>query len=133
MNDFLKYVMLCVGLVFLFYALWINGYITLQSKFARLFVGSLGYKNKSKATFSSCSGYTKRVIKFRDSRSYEVCFNSYITKGIVTAEIQNRNKEIILQLDQHISQGYITTDSKERYYLIFRFEKADGHYEFTWN
>lgn len=44
----------------------------------------------------SCNGYIKKVIKIRKSCNYKFTFNSNITKGYVTAELQDVNKRILL-------------------------------------
>lgn len=133
MKDIYIWLIIVIGLPILFYLLWINGYLVLNKKRAVLFSGSILGKNRCKVRFSSCNGLVKKVIKFRDSRSYQFDFNNSITKGNVSIEILNKNKEIVLELNSSISSGVLIVNTKERYYLVLRFNKADGEFEMTWN
>lgn len=74
----------------------------------------------------SCNGYIKKVIKIRKSCNYKFTFNSNITKGYVTAELQDVNKRILLQLDKDNPESSIKLEKNYRYYLVLRFAKADG-------
>lgn len=121
-----------IAVVLVFYALWCSGYLVVNRKRAVLFVGSLPGKSRCGAKFSSCTGYMKRVIRFKESRSYEFDFQSTVTKGFVAVEVQDRNKEIILQLNKNVPKGTVAVSEKQRYYLVFRFENADGAYELRW-
>ena len=80
----------------------------------------------------SCGGWVRKVIKFKESRQYQFTFGSDITKGSITAEIQNRDKKPILILDSENPQGILDVDSRERYYLVVRFNKATGSFEMKW-
>ena len=122
-----------IVLILLFYLLWINGYLINSRKTAILFVGSFRRKNRCKIKFKSCNGYIKKVLKLRESRNYKFTLNSNITKGDVTAEIQDVNKKILLQLDKNNPETAINLEKNHRYYLVLRFVKADGELDLTWN
>ena len=68
MSEFMKLAIVFISMLVLFYFLWVNGYMILNAKRALLFVVSLRGKNKCEVSFSSCSGYVKKVIKFNESR-----------------------------------------------------------------
>ena len=68
MSEFMKLAIVFISMLVLFYFLWVNGYMILNAKRALLFVVSLRGKNKCAVSFSSCSGYVKKVIKFNESR-----------------------------------------------------------------
>ena len=68
MSECRKLAMVLISMLVLFYFLWVNGYMILNAKRALLFVVSLRGKNKCEVSFSSCSGYVKKVIKFNESR-----------------------------------------------------------------
>ena len=70
MSEFMKLAIVFISMLVLFYFLWVNGYMILNAKRALLFVVSLRGKNKCEVSFSSCSGYVKKVIKFNESRYY---------------------------------------------------------------
>ena len=52
-----------------------------------------------------------------------------VSKGSIHVIIENKNKETILDLTPEIKTGMLTVDEKCRYYLMLKFEKADGVYE----
>lgn len=127
------WVSLSIVSILFFYILWINGYMIKSRKTSILFVGSFRQKKGCKIKFQSCNGYIKKVIKIRKSHSYEFTFNSNITNGYVMAEIQDLSKKILLQLDKNNPESSVNLDKKYRYYLLLRFENADGEIEITWN
>ena len=119
--------------IILFYILWINRYLIKSRKTSALFVGSLRPQNRCKFKFKNCNGYIKKVIRIRESRNYKFTFNSNITNGYVTAEIQDINKKILLQLDKYNPESAIKLEKEHRYYLVLRFAKADGEFDLAWN
>lgn len=112
-----------------FYFLYINGYLVTNAKRAVMYIGSLGGR---KANFSSCTGYTKRVIKFKESGSAHFNLALEISKGEVTMELLDTNKQCILQLSNTQPSSVIQIDAKKRYFLVFRFKSASGSYLLTW-
>ena len=112
------------------YGLYLGGFLAVQSKRAVLFVGSL--KGNS-ARFSSCTGFTRRVIRFRDSRPYSVTFSPELTGGSVSLEILDSAKQRVLCLDGSIPGGSVPAEKGKRYYLVIRFQSATGSYSFCWN
>ena len=112
-----------------FYFLYINGYLVTNAKRAVMYIGSLGGR---KASFSSCTGYTKRVIKFKESGSVHFNLALEISKGEVTMELLDTNKQCILQLSNTQPSSVIQIDAKKRYFLVFRFKSASGSYLLTW-
>ena len=120
-------------LIILLYALWINGYLIKSRKTAVLFIASFRPKQRCKIIFKSCNGYMKKVIKIRESRNYQFAFNSNIAGGYVTAEILDADKRILPQLDSNNPESAIALEKHQRYYLVVRFDKADGEFDLTWN
>lgn len=111
-----------------FYLLYINGYMIINAKRATLFLG----KERGKyARFASCSGYMKRVIRFRESREYVFSFETELEKGEVCVELWKGNKDKILSLTDRGTQT-VSVESKERHYLILRFVSATGSYHIDW-
>lgn len=133
MKDIYIWLLFIIGLPVLCYILWVNGYMVLNKKRAVLFSGSILGKSRCKVRFLSCNGFVKKVMKFSDSRSYQFDLNNHIAKGDVSIEILNKNKEIILKLTPSNHTGILDVNKKERYYLVLKFDKADGEYELTWN
>lgn len=112
-----------------FYFLYINGYLVTNAKRAVMYIGSLGGR---KANFTSCTGYTKRVIKFKESGSVHFNLDLEISKGDVTMELLDTTKQCILRLSNSQPSAIIHIDTKKRYFLVFRFKSASGRYLLTW-
>ena len=125
----MSWMVLLVVMVLLFYVLYINGYMVLSSKRAWMYVGTARGK---KASFTSCSGYTKRVIKFEEDRTYHFNLNLELSKGDVKVEILNSEKQCLLSLDQNATVGNITVEKGKRYYMLVRFQAASGQYTVNW-
>lgn len=122
-----------IAFVILFYTLWIKGYLIIKRKTAKKFIGSVKFRRRLNIKFTSCNGYIKKVLKIKESRNYLFSFESIIEKGNVTVEILDRSKEKILQLDRSNLEKDIFLDKNSRYYLVLRFENADGELDLSWN
>lgn len=127
------YHFLFIAFGILFYFLWVNGYVIISKKTAAFYVGSLRRKGRFSIKFKSCNGLVKKVIKINDSRKYLFNLNSNITKGDVSAEVLDKNKEMLLQLDKENPVSDLTLDKNRRYYLVIKFKNASGELELTWN
>lgn len=117
----------------LFYILWIKGYLIMSITTAKLFIGSLRNKERCRIKFVSCNGYIKKIIKFKENRTYDFCLKSKVENGLVLAEIWDSNKKILLHLNSDMPSSSINVDKKCRYYLVLKFEKATGELELLWN
>lgn len=125
----LESILIMAALVAVFYLLYINGYMIMNAKRATLFFG----KNRGKyARFASCSGFMKRVIRFKESGEYQFVLETELEKGEVNIELWDNNQEKVLLMTNQGNQ-IITVESKKRYYLILRFESATGNYNMDWN
>ena len=130
MNGFsIGWVVVLAGMALLFYVLYINGYMIMQSKRALMYVGT---DRGKKASFTSCSGYTKRVVKFEEDRIYHFDLKLELTKGDVTVEILDSGKQCLLSLDQNTTEGSITAEKGKRFFLVVRFGAASGNYTVDW-
>lgn len=59
----MKIVLIFLVVCLLFYILWVSGYLIINQKRALLYFDRRGKDSSSrKITFSSCTGYTKRVL-----------------------------------------------------------------------
>lgn len=118
----------------LIYVLYINGYLVTQAKSALVYRSSFrNSRKRDSASFTLCSGFTKRVIRFPESRSYWFTLNSGVSKGSLSIEIQNKERQSLLTLDGKNNSGRLSVDRKSRYFLVVRFDRADGHYELNWS
>ena len=125
----ISWLVLLAVMAVLFYILYINGYMVWNSKRALMYVGSAWGR---KASFTSCSGYTKRVIKFEEDKCYHFDLQLELTKGDATVEILDSKKQCLLRLGQNVVQGDIVVEKGKRYYMIVRFKAASGQYTVDW-
>ena len=133
MREFMIFAIVFVSILVFFYLLWVNGYMVLNVKRAVLFVGSLRGKNHCEASFTSCSGYVKRVIKFSESRGYTFHLDSDVSKGNIHVIVQSRKKEALLDLTPERASGVLAVNKKDLYYLTLKFEAADGRIKLKWD
>ncbi|MDD3369690.1 MAG: hypothetical protein PHP50_12565 [Lachnospiraceae bacterium] len=115
------------------YILYSYGYITVQTKRALMYIGTVGWgRNLSGAKVKGCTGHTRRVIRFPESRVYHFLLEYGITDGSVVIEIKSKDKQELLVLDQDKKEGSIMVEANRKYYLVVSFQHADGKYEVTW-
>ena len=112
------------------YVLYSNGFLVMASKKAVMYIGS---KRGKAAKFLSCNGYTKRVIKVRESKSYQFSFDCNLTAGAVWIEIMDTSKNTVLTLDESHRSATADLEKGKRYDLICRFNAASGDYVVDWN
>ena len=124
-----KAILILVLFLITYYILYINGFLILNSKRAIMFVGSARGK---KATFTSCTGYTKRVVKFQESKKYRFELNAVLSKGDVQVELSEYGGKEVLQLNSQVQSCEVFLEKGRRYYLTVRFQSASGKYELIW-
>lgn len=129
MDKSITFIALPMIMGIVFYWLYTNGYLVINAKRALVYVGSMGGR---KASFTSCTGYTKRVVTFRESGSVDFRFDLELSKGDVAMELLDASKNCILRLDPAVQHAQIPIEAKKRYYLVFRFHSASGRYLLTW-
>lgn len=120
--------LLCI----LMYVLYINGYMTFNAKRAVTFIGSIRGRGRCGASFHSCSGYMKRIMRFKDSRVYRFELNANLVNGELEVEVLDRDKKTVMHLDGNTPQAEFEVDRKKRYTLIFRFQSATGDFKLYW-
>lgn len=114
------------------YLLYISGYMIVNRKRALMFVGTIRGRKHCKASFSSCTGYIKRVMRFKESRIYSFTLHNELAAGKMTVELLDSKKQTIMELSGDKQKDSIAVNPRERYYLIFRFQEATGSYELEW-
>ena len=115
------------------YFLYMNGHMTINAKRAVTFIGSIRGRGKCSASFHSCSGYMKRIIRFRESRSYHFELETELVGGELSVEILDSEKKTIMKLSVGSPAAEVEVESGKRYTLIFRFTSASGSYQMHWN
>lgn len=122
-------ILFLAALSVILYLQYRNGYIHVQSKRAVMYIGSIGDRH---ATFTSCTGYTKRVVRFKESGKIRFTFLPELSAGSVTAEILDAKKQIVLRLSSAKANAEIPVEAKKMYYLVIRFQSATGSYQLDW-
>ncbi|MBE5876183.1 MAG: hypothetical protein E7290_04790 [Lachnospiraceae bacterium] len=122
-----------VVLGILFYVLYIYGYMVINAKRAVKFIGSIRGYDSCKASFTSCDGYMKRVMRFEANKTYRFKLQTELTRGTMSVEILDSHKQKLLELNSAKPSDSIDVYKGERYYLVVRFQSASGKYELMWN
>ena len=117
----------------LLYVLYERGYLPVKSMRSIHFIGNMGAgTNKASAAFGSATGQIRRVLRFKESKSYEFTFKGKISKGTVQAYVLESNKIPELILDDDCPSGIVHAVKGQRYYLVIRFQNAAGEYTLSW-
>ena len=125
-----KMIALWLVLGAVFYLLYSSGSLAMASKRAVMYVGS---KRGKAAKFSSCSGYTKRIIKVQETKQYRFSLDCNLTAGTILVEVLDMSKKPILSLDETHRCAAVDMEKGKRYDLIVRFKSASGDYVLDWN
>ncbi|MCH5188450.1 MAG: hypothetical protein J1F63_08605 [Oscillospiraceae bacterium] len=123
-------IFICLGI--LFYILYMQGFMVINTKRAVMFVGSIRGKSNCKAKFTMCSGSMKRVIRFEESRAYNFSLKHELQNGKMAVNILDSSKQPMITLDSNNIKARLNADKKQRYYLVFLFKSATGSYELSW-
>lgn len=125
MVEVVSLIILTVVMLGVFIFLYSQGYMVSKSISAVVFIGST--KGNS-AKFSSCSGYMKRVIKFKEDGTYTFVLDAELSKGDMSVELIDSTKQKIMQLNCFNRSASITVEKKKKYYLVINFRSATGRY-----
>lgn len=127
------YIVLIAILAAAFFLLYDRGYLPVKSMSAFHFIGNMGAgTNRASAAFGSATGQIRRVLRFKESRPYEFTFKGKISRGTVAAYVLDNNQIPELELDSECPSGIIHAVKGQRYYLVIRFQNADGEYTLSW-
>ena len=112
------------------YLLYLNGWMVVNAKSAAAYVGS---KRGTSASFSHCSGYVRRIVRFREDRVYTFTLDSALTKGEMTVSLLGPDKKELLRLSSDQPCMAAELERKKRYTLILHFHCATGRYGLRWD
>lgn len=127
-----KGIVMLLCLAALFYFLYMQGLLVLSAKRAVMFVGSIRGGSNCKARFSSCGGSMRRVMKFREDKTYKFSLESELSQGEMEVKILDASKQPALTLDSRHTSALLAARKKQRYYLVFSFTSATGSYTLSW-
>lgn len=120
-----KAVLLILVLVGLFVFLYNQGYMVINSKSAVSFIGST---SGSGASFTSCNGYRKRIIRFPSDGTYTYIFDAQLSKGDMSVELLDSAHKKIMHLNCTNRSASVCVEKKKKYYMIINFKSATGRY-----
>lgn len=102
-----------------------QGYMVVKSTSAVAFIGSA---RGNSARFTSCSGYMKRIIRFKTEGTYTFILDAELSKGDMSVELLDSTKQKIMLLNCADRSASITVEKRKKYYLIINFRSATGRY-----
>ena len=129
MDKIIPLGILCLFMGVGMYLLYLSGWMVLSSKSAVSFVGS---KRGTAASFSRCSGSIRRIVRFKESKTYTFTLDCALTKGSMTIMFLDPDKKEVLRLSGDQSNMAVALERKKRYTLVVRFEAATGRYGLRW-
>jgi len=120
-----KFVLLAVFLTGLFVFLYNQGYMIVKSYSAVTFIGSA---KGTGGRFTSCNGYLKRVIRFKEDGEHRFILDVELSKGDLSVDLLDSSKQRIMMLDCANNCASVTVEKNKKYYLIVNFKSATGRY-----
>ena len=129
MDKMLLLGILCLVMGVGMYLLYLNGWMILSSKSAVSFVGS---KRGTAASFSRCSGSIRRIVRFKESKTYTFTLDSALTSGEMTVSLLGADKKELLRLSSAQPCVAAELEKNQRYTLILRLSRATGRYGLRW-
>lgn len=120
-----KFLILAVLMAGIFVFLYNRGHMVVKSLSAVTFIGS---PKGTGASFSSCSGYMKQIVRFRESGTRDYYLDAELSKGDILVELLDSDKQSIMKLNRENNQASITVECKKKYYLVVNFISATGCY-----
>ena len=126
------FLLIPILVLLLVYILYINGFGFLSCTSALMFIQ---YYNRRKqqiiSRFKSCNGYTKKIIKFKESKYYTFDLNSNIELGHISILLMNKDENVV-SLDKYNLSKDIFIDKNIKYTMCFKFKSATGKFNLTW-
>ena len=123
-----KFVLLAVFLTGLFVFLYNQGYMIVKSYSAVTFIGSA---RGTGARFTSCNGYLKRIIRFKEEGNRTFILDAELSKGDLSVELLDSAKQRIMKLDCVNNSASVTVERNKKYYLVVNFKSATGRYSIS--
>lgn len=126
MGETVKLIILLVMVFSVFAFLYNQGYMVFKSITAVAFIGS---KKGNSAKVTSCTGYIKRVIRFKSDGTYNFKLDVELSKGDMSVELLDSTKQKIMQLSCFERNASVTVEKNKKYYLVINFNSATGKYD----
>ena len=120
-----KFVILAGLMAGIFLIIYNSGYMIVKSLSAVTFIGS---PKGTGANFTSCSGYIKRIVRFKESGTLHYYLDADLSKGDIFVEILDSQKQSIAKLTRENNHASISVENRKKYYLVVNFISATGRY-----
>lgn len=120
----MKSLLILGAMLLLFWLLYDRGFLTVSKKRALYFVGKV-----EAATYKNCSGTIHRIFRPKENREYCFSLDLQLNKGAVTMELLDRREHCLLRLNSYHNRGTVSLERGEKYYLLVRFEEAEGSHK----
>ena len=120
-----KFVILAGLMAGIFLILYNSRYMIVKSLSSVTFIGS---PKGTGANFTSCSGYIKRIVRFKESGTLHYYLDADLSKGDIFVEILDSQKQSIAKLTRENNHASISVENRKKYYLVVNFISATGRY-----
>lgn len=111
------------------YLAYICGYVAVQAKRALLFAGSI---RGDRARFSGCTGFVRCRFPVAESRTHRFDFALELDNGDVWVELLNRDKNVLMRLDNQRRHAEVPLERGRAYHLVIRYQSASGKHALTY-
>lgn len=91
-------------------------------------VSFIGSSRGNRASFTSCSGYMKRIVRFKADGRYTFILDADLSKGDMSVELLDSDKHKIMLLNCANPRASIAVEKRKKYHLIIHFKSASGRY-----
>ena len=125
MDKVISLMLLLLVMAGVFWLLYWNGYMVINSKSAVSFIGS-GRGNR--AVFTACNGSIRRIVRFRADGTCVFRLKTELSKGEVCVELLDSGRQRIVLLDSGNPGAVVPVSKGKRYDLVIRFRSATGRY-----
>lgn len=105
--------------------------MTSKSITAVLFIFRPG-RDRVRAALTSCSGWVRHAVKFRESGTYEFTLDSELSQGSAEVYLLDGKKQPQFKLSLLNSSQEIYLEAKSKCYLRWEFKSASGKCELRW-
>lgn len=121
-----------LGMIFVFYLLYINGLLIFSAKTAVIFAGYVRRNGNAQFRFAACRGQVKRVVRFPNPGIYHFTYRSEISDGTVAVKVLDAKRREVISCIGMNYETKLEVEGKKRYYLVFLFRNATGKCSVIW-
>ena len=114
-------------------ALYYAGVLPVQQKRALSYIGTGSFQKRCfGASFTGCTGWIRRTLRVKESRSYSFRLSGHVQEGTVRAVLQ-KGSEPLLTLTADNPTATVSLEKGTFYRLEVRFQSASGDYQLEWD